>query len=485
MRKLLIILFVIVSFMACSDDFGVFDSLLEHSNTYEMSRRDASRKALNYVRKNENRMLFMASHSYNSIDLKYGLSRKLDYKGNLVLQVPVIRGLLTSSIIEKNIEGEALRPSVLFSFDKEGNITSVTYVEQMPDKDYYQYHSNELFYSNFIGELDAYNQNDEYQKTTRVSSARTRSMTDSTYTLPDVVITAPDKNKDDDDDDNPFPSETDSIEWDEGAAEDTTIVEDKFCNFCGSTLEYDETEDNYYCPVCGQGVNCGGGGGGTIGGNTPASEPKGESSVKGIYKKCEFGEEGQAKLKIAIDEQIHKNVLMEKVYQWLLNNDFGFEQIVVSSVLANQGRYDPTTKTYIVRSYDDISGSIREEYLHMFQDFVYENGISQYAREAGSANIEFEVKLLQDIACNKYDNIGCPCMGYGKLYEQKYNNWVLKLAYKEESIVFSDIINGYDGVTYEQFLEDFANRNKGVVGYSSKYLKRGLEPAAIKLLFSK
>lgn len=120
----------------------------------------------------------------------------------------------------------------------------------------------------------------------------------------------------------------------------------------------------------------------------------------------------------------------------------------------------------------------------MFQDFVYENGISQYAKEAGIANIEFEVKLLQDIACNKYDKYGCPYSGSGTKNGLKYEKWLSYLANKNP-IFYSDIVNGYDGVTYEQFLEDFAKGKEDVAGYSSKYLKRGLEPAAIKLLFSK
>lgn len=160
---------------------------------------------------------------------------------------------------------------------------------------------------------------------------------------------------------------------------------------------------------------------------------------------------------------------MENIYKWLADNDYGFDRIMKSSVLASPGQYDPTTKTYTVRSYDDISGSIREEYLHMFQDFVYENGTSQYAREAGSTNIEFEAKFLQDLACCMYTDFACPKLASGNNYDKEYSEWMADLNYnKDREITYTDLMNGFKNVTYEMFLKDFAQKNNGNNKYYSE-----------------
>lgn len=88
--------------------------------------------AVSYTKRNESKMLFLTSRNYKWSDLKYGLSRRLTHKGNLMLQVPIIKGKLVSADIRERLSGEANRGYVLFVFDHAGRVTTVDYVEQFP-----------------------------------------------------------------------------------------------------------------------------------------------------------------------------------------------------------------------------------------------------------------------------------------------------------------------------------------------------------------
>lgn len=216
-------------------------------------------KALVYTQKNENNMLFMKARGYKWSDLKYGLSRKLEYQGNIMLQVPVIQGDLKSAKVNDALIGLPTRSYVLFVFNRSGKVSTVDYVEQIPSTEYRKFHEGELYYENFQGVQDEYNEHGEYLGYYNANRTMTRFDTDDNDTipsdtscinggeLPGAEIVAPYPP----DPDDPFKDLTGS---------DSTATDQ--CPICGSELESDNDGETTYCPNCGYHSNFNGGGGG-------------------------------------------------------------------------------------------------------------------------------------------------------------------------------------------------------------------------------
>lgn len=267
MRKLKTTILLLIGFIAlisCTDSY--FDNSFESKAETEKAIACIN-NAVSYTKRNESKMLFLTSRNYKWNDLKYGLSRRLTHKGNLMLQVPIIKGKLVSADIRERLSGEANRGYVLFVFDHAGRVTTVDYVEQIPSSDYRKAHDGELYYSDFEGVQDEYNEQGEYLGYYNVRRAMSRIGQEGEDTIPadssiidggelpggEVVAPYP-----------PTPSFPDNP-YPDIAEEDTTKIGDA-CIYCGSILEYDETTQSTYCPVCGHGGT--GGNDGAGGGNS-------------------------------------------------------------------------------------------------------------------------------------------------------------------------------------------------------------------------
>ena len=175
---------------------------------------------------------------YKPTDLKYGLSRRLDYQGKLMLQIPVIRGNLTSARVSDALTGHPNRAYALFVFDQSGRVVIVDYVEQIPTSDYRKHHDGELFYPDFQGVQDEYSEQGKYLGYYNVRNAATRLADEAEDSipadsscidggdLPGAEIVAP------------YPTGPDNPFKDDNAELDTLASGDQ-CPACGANLEFD------------------------------------------------------------------------------------------------------------------------------------------------------------------------------------------------------------------------------------------------------
>lgn len=69
----------------------------------------------------------------------------------------------------------------------------------------------------------------------------------------------------------------------------------------------------------------------------------------------------------------------------------------VNSSLSAQAGYNPVTKSVIIKDPSTLStANLQEEFFHAYQDKVMPGGTAQYLGAPGSANIEFEAKVIRD-----------------------------------------------------------------------------------------
>lgn len=100
-----------------------------------------------------------------------------------------------------------------------------------------------------------------------------------------------------------------------------------------------------------------------------------------------------------------------------------------------------------------VHDAFPEEFIHFIQDLAYD-GI--YGRS--KADIEFEAKFFQDLLNL---NNGAVLRGTGDQYGDLYTKWILKI-YDEfyiTAFIYDIIMEGISGLTYHEFLEDFAAAN--------------------------
>lgn len=168
---------------SCTDTSPFFDNFSNKTeNDKVISCLD---KTIGYVQKNEENILFMKARGYKASDLKYGLCRRLNYQGKMMLQIPVIKGNLTSAKVGDALTGQPTRAYALFVFDQRGRVSVVDYVEQLPSADYRDRHDGDLFYYDFQGVQDEYNEQGEYLGYYDVRKAATRIGKETTDSFPD------------------------------------------------------------------------------------------------------------------------------------------------------------------------------------------------------------------------------------------------------------------------------------------------------------
>lgn len=266
MKRLLPILFCVLLAMACSDDFTDIGSRPSAVSAEGEAYR-VVRKARSYFKQNEKRLPFMQDRALRFTDFRYGLSRRFVNEDGFYIEIPVIRGLITSNRRADWVRGQKSRVAVRVQFDGRENITKINYVWLEPTEDYYAAHTDSVYYNHFVGKEDVYSKENVLLGVFRHRSPLTRTTwepdSNGIYpgdSIPEVIIPGHQGG----DGEILFPDNPG------GAEADTTAVED-VCKTCLAALEYDSETGTYYCPRCDKGDDLGvgvGGGGGTHGGGS-------------------------------------------------------------------------------------------------------------------------------------------------------------------------------------------------------------------------
>lgn len=311
--------FVVFFLFACSKDDLICISN-EYNSTASLTKAQKNAiTSMAFFRDNECNFMFMKIHNLKYTDLKYGLSRAYERNGAMILEIPVIRGLLFGRRMDW-MKGNIKRANVLVLFDRKGNIQAINFTEQTPFKEYYNNHAVDIFYDNFIGNEDVYDKEDNHiayinvrKNLTRTTINKSDSDSISEYIEPEAEVWGihPIGGGDD-----VFPTMPDTTAYED----DFTVVSDELiCSKCGSPLTYSSSSNTWYCPVCDEGMCEGGGGGGSArGGNVDGSNSvlsTNWSGTKGYvdgytkYKKFEFDVFAQKAFKIynsslAFDQKI-------------------------------------------------------------------------------------------------------------------------------------------------------------------------------------
>ncbi|CAG4988758.1 hypothetical protein DYBT9275_00152 [Dyadobacter sp. CECT 9275] len=94
--------------------------------------------------------------------------------------------------------------------------------------------------------------------------------------------------------------------------------------------------------------------------------------------------------------------------------------------LASSGGYQPASKKVIFQSAGEINyHTLTEELFHAYQNTHYQGGTTQYLTN-GKSNIEFEAKLLQDMA-RIINSDGC-CMTVPDAFTPEYYKWLIEIT---------------------------------------------------------
>lgn len=427
--------------------------------------------AANYVRKNASNLMFLTARGLNPQDLKYGLAQQMTYKGHVFLKIPAIRGFLVpGEPVSKSLRGDVNRHSVIMMYDSKDEIFAVNYMEELPEEAYADRHTNDLYYRQFVGDANIYNSNNEHIGYSAIRKPRTRSIADSTFVLDEVEVIGHQGGGD---------SGWGDVPPGGGYNEGDGSFSPQTCPVCGAAMN----EGDPVCPNIASHY-AGSGGSENSGGNGGGEE--------GVYKKCSLDSAGRKELNTAIKERIDSCKLLKMMRDDLTQKRAGFEDVIQLDTIESadrMGRYDPNTKNYFTIQ-GQIYHTIGEEYVHLFQDNVYAGGILQYAytygfRAIGSTNIEFEAKIIGDIAVLDASS-GGGTLGWGNGLGYLYEKWISELDRKlrKGTLSYSDIEAGYEGHSYQEFMEDFARRQIDVERYGLDQINPNLHPEALIYLFA-
>lgn len=152
---------------------------------------------------------------------------------------------------------------------------------------------------------------------------------------------------------------------------------------------------------------------------------------------------------------------------------------------------DAEDKTYTVNSHVGIQQSITEEFIHMFQDNIYTNGIGIYANpnsypgRKGSANIEFEAKFITALSSQEENSI-ITFIGCGINHAEEYCAWMRILGEKKArgEISWEDIERGYNSLSYQDFMEDYAAQWDKESAYRTDLIDPTMQPKALKYILN-
>ncbi|GHT77044.1 hypothetical protein AGMMS50262_17080 [Bacteroidia bacterium] len=213
--------------------------------------------------------------------------------------------------------------------------------------------------------------------------------------------------------------------------------------------------ENCYPDTSGDGGTSGGGGGGNPG--NPGNQPSPSDDAEDIIDDFDLDNTGIEKLNEILEEMLDQ-CGYEYVHNFLKEGGFSFSNARYSPN-STEGGFNPITKELTFKNSSSINSSFPEEFIHLYQDSYYAGGIAQYTN-TGCPNIEFEAKVMQDIACI-IRNGACDKLGAGKKYPIKYMEWLFEITHNGQTYPdYSDIMGLYpqcNYMNYWDFLEDFKN----------------------------
>ncbi len=229
MQKLLsytLLAFVLLT--ACSDNTIITTPELV-KNTVKPNKQkyiNAVTHAAEYFKAHCKDIPVLAERNYNHKDIKYGLALCWDDGIDIGLQFPIIKGDLTTPRVLHNITKQN-RDFLYITISLKGEIKHIYLVNESPIHDYYEKNRMHIRYQDFSGTKNIYNFSNVFSAQLSLDKgivAQTRSITDSIFELPEVIINGVD------------------------------IKEDHFyngyCQFCKQTLIYNIDYYSMYCPQC-------------------------------------------------------------------------------------------------------------------------------------------------------------------------------------------------------------------------------------------
>lgn len=127
--------------------------------------------------------------------------------------------------------------------------------------------------------------------------------------------------------------------------------------------------------------------------------------------------------------------------------------IYIDNQIDAYAEYDPMYRCMIFLHESYIGMAFPEEFLHFIQGIIYE-GRGYIISEGWQADLEFEAKLVRDIF--DVDLYGYHYhYGMGAEHPATYGEWVHSI-HGAGAISIEEILEGYNGLSYYDFLEDYA-----------------------------
>lgn len=186
------ILFLSLFIVSCSENtIVIFDdsnSIVENSDNQKYIK--ALINASEYFRINYQKIPILVERDYNYTDIKYGLAICGNSGDNIVLQIPLIKGNLTDPGILYNIT-KRNRDLLYVVITPHGRITSVYLTTDYPTDEFYENNRKCFRYSELTGIKNIYNSTNQFSGQLILEKgkvAQTRSLTDSIFELPEVII---------------------------------------------------------------------------------------------------------------------------------------------------------------------------------------------------------------------------------------------------------------------------------------------------------
>ncbi len=217
------------------------------------------------------------------------------------------------------------------------------------------------------------------------------------------------------------------------------------------------------------GTGPGGGGGGGYGGNTPPAQDN--TLISALMNDPNSLTTDQKTQLQTILNNILKDCIGRSTYNYLTSNGHKFD-FLINSGAKPPASYNPSNQSIAIKDPSSLDAtSLQEEFFHAYQNYTMPGGTTQYLGKSGSANIEFEAKVLRDM--NTMVN------GQGGILAitgDNYRNFLI------------DVTNGFSAfpssftpsqlTQYFNYMNDFIQPSQNP-GYSNDIIKGDLNPTSM------
>jgi len=210
------------------------------------------------------------------------------------------------------------------------------------------------------------------------------------------------------------------------------------------------------------------GGGSPYGGNTPPAQ--GNNPILALMNNPNsLTTDQKTKLQTVLTE-ILKDCIGLATYNNLTSNGHKFD-FSIKSDTQPQASYSPTNQSITIKDPSTLSTfNLQEEFFHAYQNFNIPGGNSQYGPgKTGSANIEFEAKVLRDM--NILMNYQT---GQLALTSDGYTNFLKDITNNYSSLPTS--FTSSQSTQYFGFMGEFLQQT---AAYSMDIIKSDLNPTAM------